>query len=111
MIFYRNTIPSRDSFSVIDRNTEIQWFSCVFLIFIIRFLENGTKDKTTTRAIIELLILLLFLVKLKLNIIFWEKKLNEMMTYGVCVLVACTASWLLMQATSETVSDGKRSIV
>lgn len=108
---YRNIVPSRDYFSIIERTTEITYFFALTLIFVLRANLKGSQASNNIRAIIELAILLIVLIKLKLNVIFWEKRMNELLVYGVCVLIGCSSSYILVQTAGDYIKDSQRTLV
>jgi len=111
VLLYRNTVPSRDCFSIIERTTEITYFFALTLIFVLRANLRGSQTSNNIRAIIELFILLFVLIKLKLNVIFWEKKMNQLLVYGVCALIGCSASYILVQTSGLHIRESQRTLV
>lgn len=98
--------------SAIERTTEIQYFIVVIVIFIIRFGVDGDRDSVRLRAAVELGLLGFVAVKLKLNAVFWEQKINQLMLYGCFVLIGCNSSYLLVSGTgNEYFEDSRRTVV
>jgi hypothetical protein len=98
--------------SAIERTTEIQYFIVVIVIFMIRFGADGDRDNVRWRAAVELGLLGFVAVKLKLNAVFWEQKINQLMLYGCFVLIGCVASYILVTGTgNEYFEDSRRTVV
>ena len=94
--------------SAIERTTEIQYFLVLIAVFGIRYNFDGGGGGNSWRAAAELVLMGFVAVKLKLNTVFWEQKINQLMLNGCFVLIGCVASYILVTGTGNEYFEGSR---
>jgi hypothetical protein len=74
LVFYRNIIPCKDKLSIIHRLNEPIYNLIVVGTLIVRLVMRGSKSDTATQGVFELLLLLINLLFLNLNTVWWERR-------------------------------------